>query len=103
MTVTMLGFGGLNILLRMVLYHQIEIWHPYDSAHLYKYLQRVPFTHTSRSGPGDPIVTVIMETKEVVEDIVIVGAGIAGLSTSLGLHRYLNLNLIIETIHVIIN
>lgn len=43
-----------------------------------------------------------MET-EVVEDIVIVGAGIAGLSTSLGLHRYLNLNLIIETIHVIIN
>lgn len=25
---------------------------------------------------------------EVVEDIVIVGAGIAGLSTSLGLHRY---------------
>ncbi|KHN11494.1 hypothetical protein glysoja_015389 [Glycine soja] len=28
-----------------------------------------------------------METEEVVEDIVIVGAGIAGLATSLGLHR----------------
>ncbi|KHN37379.1 Zeaxanthin epoxidase, chloroplastic [Glycine soja] len=33
------------------------------------------------------MVTVIMETEEVVEDIVIVGAGIAGLTTSLGLHR----------------
>uniref|UniRef100_A0A0R0I0H3 FAD-binding domain-containing protein n=1 Tax=Glycine max TaxID=3847 RepID=A0A0R0I0H3_SOYBN len=32
-----------------------------------------------------------METEEVVEDIVIVGAGIAGLTTSLGLHRHLNL------------
>jgi len=30
-----------------------------------------------------------MET-EVVEDIVIVGAGIAGLTTSLGLHKYHN-------------
>lgn len=37
------------------------------------------------------MVTVIMETEEVVEDIVIVGAGIAGLTTSLGLHRHLNL------------
>jgi len=27
--------------------------------------------------------------RELVEDIVIVGAGIAGLTTSLGLHRYL--------------
>lgn len=25
---------------------------------------------------------------EIVEDIVIVGAGVAGLTTSLGLHRY---------------
>ncbi|KAL5194607.1 Monooxygenase 3 [Glycine soja] len=38
-----------------------------------------------------------METKEVVEDIVIVGAGIAGLSTSLGLHRLGIRSLVLES------
>ncbi|KAH1140527.1 hypothetical protein GYH30_029419 [Glycine max] len=43
------------------------------------------------------MVTVIMETEEVVEDIVIVGAGIAGLTTSLGLHRLGIRSLVLES------
>ncbi|RDX64899.1 Monooxygenase 3, partial [Mucuna pruriens] len=45
-------------------------------------------------GHGDDIV--IMET-EVIEDIVIVGAGIAGLTTSLGLHRLGIPSLVLES------
>lgn len=35
---------------------------------------------------------------ETVEDIVIIGAGIAGLTTSLGLHRYVLLTYILREI-----